>query len=49
MLIQKNQLDQISTISGYGKVLETTEKSKTEMIEKKILINIFQNLFQDTT
>ncbi len=36
MLIQKNQLDQISIISGYGKVLETTEKSETEMIEKKI-------------
>ncbi len=36
MLIQKNQLDQISINSGYGKVLETTEKSKTEMIEKKI-------------
>ncbi len=36
MLISKNQLDQKSIISGYGKVLETTEKSKTEMIEKKI-------------
>jgi hypothetical protein len=36
MLIQKNQLDQKSINSGYGEVLETTEKSKTEMIEKKI-------------
>ncbi len=35
MLIQKNQLDQKSINSGYGEVLETTEKSKTEMIEKK--------------
>ncbi|MCH8021670.1 hypothetical protein IH785_17710 [candidate division KSB1 bacterium] len=34
MVQQKNETEQKSISSGYGKVLETTEKSKTEIIEK---------------